>query len=564
MNPNLDQFKHLPPPPGTGKGYTYEELLQQGITPPPQPKQPSLLKKIGSAIIGSETKAGGDIASAIVAPQAQQITSQNQQQHAQDIQTLSGLAKNLQTQGKDTTHVNNLLQQLLSETQNNAVPGGEIGQITPEVNKTTGQVLGDFGGVALDVLAPGVAGKSTKGLTGAAKIAGAAKNVGKGAALGYGLDVAQNFQQGNEKPFTPGMGTAIGGAIPLVGEAIKPISNAVSELSGSLTGQNRGGQKALSESIQAGGESAKLARGSMRGKITSQQVQQEARDALQGISSKKTQDYQNALSALKENKNSYDISPVVNKMKSQLDEFGIKEAQGALDFSQSPLRFNTEAKKDIQTIYDEMKGFGSKPGDRTVVGLDALKRAFSDLYSPSGEARKFVTGMSSEVRNILKQVPGYDKMAEDYAQKTGLIKDIQQNLSLGTRAGADTAYKKLSQVLRSDTDARKQLLQELDKASGGKLKPMLAGSLANPILPRGLTRFGAGLAGAGAAETTGGNLLAAFKAALVGGAVTSPRLAGEIINILGITGSKTKTLRNALTKMFDKYTVTKVLKGNQE
>lgn len=53
------------------------------------------------------------------------------------------------------------------------------------------------------------------------KAAALAKNVGKGAGLGYASDVSGKLKEGEEGTFTPGMGTAIGAALgPLAGAAL--------------------------------------------------------------------------------------------------------------------------------------------------------------------------------------------------------------------------------------------------------------------------------------------------------------------------------------------------------
>lgn len=49
--------------------------------------------------------------------------------------------------------------------------------------------------------------------------------IATGAATGYGIDIAGNMQQGQQNPFTPGWGTAIGAALPFVG----PMANRLSK-----------------------------------------------------------------------------------------------------------------------------------------------------------------------------------------------------------------------------------------------------------------------------------------------------------------------------------------------
>lgn len=388
------------------------------------------------------------------------------------------------------------------------------------------------------------------------------KNVGKGAGVGYGLDVTQNLKEGKKDASTlmPGAGTIAGGALPpalgALGKTAGLVGRGISEASGAVTGQNYGGQRALMDAIETGGNKAVVARAAMRNGFTPEQIVDEASSALNTILGRRSGSYQKALGELKGNTQSYDISPILRKLSDELDGFKVDVTPEGLDFSRSPIRFNKEAQQDISQIYETMRDYGTKPGDRTVAELDSLKRAFGDLYSKSGEARKFVTGMTNEVRNVLKEVPGYSKMSDDYSKATEVINDIRKGLSLNDRAAADTAYKKFAQILRNDTDARMQLLKELDDASDGKLIPMVAGELSKTWLPRGLSRLAGGLA-AGGAGISQGSIGAVFQALILAGMGTSPRLAGEIINILGVSKRYTKPVAQALNQMILRFEATK-------
>jgi hypothetical protein len=57
--------------------------------------------------------------------------------------------------------------------------------------------------------------------------AGLTRKVATGAATGYAMDVGSKLQTNTEKPFTPGLGTAIGGALPIAG-ALTRTSNIAS------------------------------------------------------------------------------------------------------------------------------------------------------------------------------------------------------------------------------------------------------------------------------------------------------------------------------------------------
>jgi len=133
---------------------------------------------------------------------------------------------------------------------NNIFGGGTIGEAigtgiakmraTPDEKQyiTPGpsgkEVLGDVGRVALN-FAP--VGKVATGIkTGAtalgigSKLAKPIAQIGTGAAVGYGADVTTKLAEGQEDPFKPSLGTAVGagiGALPVVGGAVKTGAKAV-------------------------------------------------------------------------------------------------------------------------------------------------------------------------------------------------------------------------------------------------------------------------------------------------------------------------------------------------
>lgn len=132
----------------------------------------------------------------------------------------------------------------------------------PNFQKSTGQVAGELGGVALDALTAGTYGRATQGMatgvlskaaqpvykaaaTGVSPALGkiaeqraaglftrqGAVNVAKGTGIGYGYDVSQGLQgnrgEGREGAgaFIPGIGTALGAGIPILSEARQSFLN---------------------------------------------------------------------------------------------------------------------------------------------------------------------------------------------------------------------------------------------------------------------------------------------------------------------------------------------------
>ena len=399
---------------------------------------------------------------------------------------------------------------------------------------TAGEIVGSaLQSAALFTPIGRVAGMIGKGL-GKVGITTGAKflsNVGAGAVAGEAFDVAGNLQEGKTgvEALKPGFGTAVGAGLPLVPPILKGARVLARESVGISTGAGGGAITELFKASAKGGEAKKAAVAALRGNTTPEQIVQEARGALGQIKNSRATEYVRSLNTLKESTKSYDISPIVDSVKTNLQKFGVTISQdGALDFSRSPIRFNTEAQKDITTIIETMADFGSRKGDRTVVGIDSLKRAFDDLYTPSGQARAFVQSVKDSARKILSEVPGYDAMSLNYETKSKLINEVQKALSLGDKASIDTSFKKLTTILRTNNEERKILAEELNAISGGTLIPTIAGQQMSEILPRGIARQ---IEGFGAL----GSILAGFGAPLLKMALfASPRVVGEFVNAIGI------------------------------
>ena len=77
-----------------------------------------------------------------------------------------------------------------------------------------------------------------------------------------------------------------------------------------------------------------------------------------------------------------------------------------------------------------------------------------------------------------------------YSESSDLIKEIERTLSLGDKASADTAMRKLQSLMRNNVNTnygqRLSLAQELSNAGGKDLMPALAGQAMNSLTPRGL------------------------------------------------------------------------------
>jgi hypothetical protein len=134
-------------------------------------------------------------------------------------------------------------------------------------------------------------------------------------------------------------------------------------------------------------------------------------------------------------------------------------------------------------------------------------------------------------------------MLKDFESSTKDIKEIQKALSLGDKASVDTAFRKLSTVLRTNNEVRRQAVEQLNELTGGMLIPKIAGQQLSELLPRGLSRI-VTTGGTGIGLATGAGIISMLKVAIF----TSPRLVGELLNILGFAGKKAELIKQALIK----------------
>lgn len=129
----------------------------------------------------------------------------------------------------------------------------------------------------------------------------------------------------------------------------------------------------------------------------------------------------------------------------------------------------------------------------TPEGLDALKRIVGDVWR-SAEPGSSASAAGKRVYDAIKgqiadQAPTYAKVMGDYADKADTLKEISKTLSLGNKATADTALRKLLSSRRDGVNtnfgARAKLVDQLAKKEPD-LPFALAGQNLNSWAPRGL------------------------------------------------------------------------------
>lgn len=434
-----------------------------------------------------------------------------------------------------------------------------LSQEQPSLKTTAGSALqGASLFVPVGSVAKGI-GTGAKALGLGAKAASTIGNVASGALAGATYDIGEKLQTGE----TSGIGTALGTAIPLAGPAAKLAGKAGGKIATEVLGKTTGvGADVLREGFEAsmkGGGAKDAFVEAMRSGNNPEQLVESAKNSLSDIIKQRSDEYRTNLSKIKTKTQQIDHTPIIQKFNDKLAKFGVVENNGVADFSRAPGlgRYENDLKKLSQTLAN----WGTREGDNTIAGIDTLKQVIDDFKIGSADSKKFdsfVTELRKEAKNIIEEnltksgdtetLNTYKKMLSDYESKTGTIKEILKGLSLGDTPSIDTAFKKLTSSLRTNQEFRKQLVTELDDATGGFLTSKIAGQQLSKWAPRGLVGPISAVGGLGA-MSTGIGLAKLLPAAFA----ISPRAVGEIINALGIGARKSKQIIEFLGNATGKF-----------
>ena len=192
--------------------------------------------------------------------------------------------------------------------------------------------------------------------------------------------------------------------------------------------------------------------------------------------------------------------------------------------------------EELKAVVDEWKKLD--PTDfHTPEGIDALKQRMWSVMEGVDKQSKTAQSAANAVYNatkqtIVKQSPGYAKLMKEYADSSDLILEIERTLSMGKKASADTAIRKLQAIMRNNVSTnykqRLNLADELEAKGGGEFLPGIAGQQLQSTMPQGVAR--AGVLPATAIVATGG---ANVPGIALGLGASSPRVVGEVTAKVG-------------------------------
>ena len=192
--------------------------------------------------------------------------------------------------------------------------------------------------------------------------------------------------------------------------------------------------------------------------------------------------------------------------------------------------------EELKAVVDEWKKLD--PTDfHTPEGIDALKQRMWSVMEGVDKQSKTAQSAANAIYNatkqtIVKQSPGYAKLMKEYADSSDLILEIERTLSMGKKASADTAIRKLQAIMRNNVSTnykqRLNLADELEAKGGGEFLPGIAGQQLQSTMPQGVAR--AGVLPATAIVATGG---ANVPGIALGLGASSPRVVGEVTAKVG-------------------------------
>lgn len=305
---------------------------------------------------------------------------------------------------------------------------------------------------------------------------------------------------------------------------------------GYLAAKSGVGMEPINQAIKAGAEGNQTFLENMRDKVPSLQVLDDAKSNLAQMNADKMKEYRSGMVNIKNDKTVLDLTGI---------DRALSDAENAMGFKKSGIAKDAEAVKALQKIRAKVDQFKNlDPVEyHTPEGLDFLKQSLWEDFGKLGREEKTAFSAGKQVYDavkseINKQAPTYAQVMKGYSESSDLINEIERTLSLGDKASADTAMRKLQSLMRNNVNTnygrRISLAQELSNAGGIDLMPALAGQAMNSLTPRGL-QGASNVPTAYLAYGAGGPALAAADILS-----SSPRVVGE-------TAYKYGQLANALS-----------------
>ena len=392
--------------------------------------------------------------------------------------------------GEDTTRLENVL----AKTQKAKVPS--IQEIAPATTKTTKQALGEVGGVGLDLLSAGTLKPAasavglTKALSTASKLekAGVAlstferlkkaglstlKLLGVATPIGYGYDVTQGLQEGEDttEALKPGYGTLFSTVIPLASGGIQATKALARPTADYLIGNLSGKGVAAAKQFSRGGQDF--------AGITPTEVLQDTRKSLSL--------YDNTV------KNNFGAAKkeMIDKFTGQrigLDQTNstkIRQIAGEFGFGDKlPQNLANMSVKESMDLISEINSAG-----RTKI---------SPLDTPIVRTQKYELSQLKDVvkQKAIKEFGGdggqFEKVYQEYSKAQRVIDDMENvvgtvsKFKTLTPTALNTAYSRLQRIFNQDSTAYINAIKSFESVTGERILDKVAASQFSDLVPKAL------------------------------------------------------------------------------
>lgn len=340
--------------------------------------------------------------------------------------------------------------------------------------------------------------------------------------LGGGAALAGRIPMAGKVASTLSTASDITNPITLAGKGVSKTADMASALVKGTLGLKTGvGTEPITQAVKAGREGNQTFVENMRGTVPMMQVLDDAKSNLAKMNLDKQAEYRSGMVNIKNDKTQLDFTGI---------DQAIADAQKYSSYKGKVVNQGAaDVLTDIKAKVDDWKK--SDPAQyHTPEGIDKLKQSIWESIEKLPRESKTAYSAAKEVydsvkKEISKQAPEYSKVMSDYSQSSDKIKEIERALSLGDKASADTAMRKLQSLMRNNVNTnygnRLDMARELERAGGNEMMPALAGQAMSSKLPRGL-QSATNIPSSYIAYGVGGPALAAADLM-----ASSPRLVGE-------------------------------------
>lgn len=283
------------------------------------------------------------------------------------------------------------------------------------------------------------------------------------------------------------------------------------------------GTEPITQAFKAGvegGQRGEQFTKNLRGTADMMEVLDIAKQNLDQIRKDRSTTYKANMANIKGDKTVLDFTGIDKSLNNAFDEVSFK---GQIKNQEAAAKLS-EAKQ----IIEDWKTLD--PAEyHTPEGIDALKQSVGQILEdlqPRTQSDRVVKSVYNSIKNeIDNQAPTYAKTMKAYSESTELIREIERSLSLGDKASADTAMRKLQSLMRNNVNTnygqRLKTAQQLETQGGQQMMPALAGQALADWTPRGIQRATAPIGGVGLFSVGG------IPAVVGGAALSSPRMVGE-------------------------------------